>query len=659
MLLKSKILLLSAMLAGLILGLSSVGAQVQRVQVPEPELIKAATENNRRLLAHDVLPLYARQQRRGLLPGFTTETKGLTGYDLISVESEMSFDLPAGKVFGKSSVTLEGVTDGVDEVGFWLDPMDDFSVTLEAQELTYKVFSGYLVVTLPAPLNDGDTITLEFADEGVPDCSPGFFGMKFCNLDEDISYFGGCPWIPEKLSYSEDDLLDQYEIAFSLTLPDGYTSAASAWLQSIDDNGDDTFTHNWSSDRPASGVNFAFAPFDVFEATSGSGVVSSIYTLPGHDAYGQVWADMDAEIIDYFEGLFSDYLYEKIDSIQVLQELGGGFATMSAVFIYEDAFDREPGGDYFAEGIFAHEIGHEWWAYMVPLSEYDAPWLNEGFASFSANNYSATIWDDYLVDYYMYKMEAEMIMYLISPDQELPLSEMDLDRISQDHYFMLTYEKGAYLLRMLQHVLGEDDFYKGMRAYAEGPGTLGTTTDIFQETMEEASGEELDWFFDEWAWGTGWPHYKFGFELEGDEDAGYILTVNIEQMQDELFDMPVPIAIGVGEDDEDRRTITHTERINERTHSFSYEVDEYIRGATLDPDYLVMARRQPALTGDINGSGDVDGFDLLYLAYALNSDIEDDYYNWIGECDYNFDGEINQKDVTLLAENFTKEWGDE
>jgi len=627
--------------------------------VPVPGLVQGLEHKTEHQMRSEVLPRFLAHDRRALPPGSGKGSKALTGYDMIAVDSEMTFDPAAGRVAAVSHAVIESVQDGLNEAGFWLEPMESLTVKLDDQELVYAVLSGYIVVTLPDPLAEGEQIELEFTDQGAPDCSPGIFGMTFCNLDEDLAYFGGCPWVPAKLTYSADDLMDSKDLSFSLTIPEGYVSAASADLLSVEDNGDGTFTHNYESTLPGNDVNFAFAPFDVAEAQSDSGVPSRVYTLPGHQTYAQAWADLDADVIDFYEQRYRDYLYSKIDAIQVLPELRSGLATLSAAFIYEGAYDYGPGQDYFSEGIFAHEIGHEWWAFMVPLREYVAPWLNEGFTEFSAYTFSETIWGQYDVDY-AYNFYGQMITYTVPASTELPLSEMGMGNIPDDAYFLLTYQKGAYVMRMLRHVLGDEDFYAGMRTYAEGPGTQGSTTDLFQQTMEQETGQELDWFFDQWAWGIGWPHYKVDFAVEGDGDSGYTTTVTVSQEQDELFEMPVPIVLYVGDDEEeDSERVTHVERIDERSHTFSYQTEQNVRGLKLDPRSLVMARREPALTGDINGSGDVDGRDLAYLAFATNAEIAQYSYNWIGESDLNFDGVVDAEDLALLEENFGKEGTDE
>ena len=622
--------------------------------VPTPWQIDAIQRHALHLRAAEVLPHLARlrAQARASL----TASKTLSMYDVISADNRTSLDLEGGRIAGTTDLTIRSTQNGLGAVGVWLTPLSAFTVSDGTNTLSYSDSGqGYVTVTLAAPLDAGQQVTLTFSDEGAPDCSAGAFGMQFCNIDPEITYFGGCSWVPTRLSYSYEDVSDSYPLTFALTFPEGYESASPGTRTGTVDNGDGTVTHAYQMDGQW-GIDFAVAQFDVAQATAASGALARIYTLPGHQAHAQAWATTDANIIDFYVARYADYPMGKIDAIQVLNALGGGFATPSAVFIYQDAFDYDPAGDAMSEEIFAHEIGHQWWAFIVPLAEIGdpySPWLCEGFAEFSALTFSDSIWGEYYVDY-QYEYYADLIQDTIAAGDQQPLSGMDTGRLSDNDYFLLTYEKGASVLRMLRLVLGDDAFYAGMRAFAEGPGTLGATTDGFQATMETAAGQDLTWFFDQWAWGTTYPHYKYAFAVQGDDASGYTTTVRVTQETDALFTMPVPIALYTGDSDQE----THVETIDAKEQTFTYVTAAPVRGLYLDPRALVLARHEPALHGDINGSNDVDGLDLMYLAYAYRADLATgDSYNWIGVCDLNFDGKVDEADLQLLTGNFGREGG--
>jgi hypothetical protein len=641
--------LASLFAAGLITAATPPGPAL-----PRPDQVRAIQRYAHQMRTAEILPrLRLLERARAKAP------KELTTYDVLSADNRTTLDLEAGRVVTTTDIAIRSTQSGLDAVAFWLTPMDAFAVTDGTHALDYTASGqGYVTVTLAASLDAGQEVTLTFSDEGAPDCSPGFFGMQFCNIDPTITYFGGCSWVPTRVSYDYEDSMDAYPLTFALTFPESYESASPGTRTGAVNNGDGTVTHTYLMDGKW-GIDFAIAQFDVATATSGSGATARIYTMPGHTDQAQAWADTDADVIDFYVARYADYPMDKIDAIQVLNELGGGFATPSAVFIYEDAFDYDPASDATSESIFAHEIAHQWWGFIVPLAEVGdpySPWLNEGFAEFSAYTFSADIWGDYYIDYTQ-GYYADLIQDTIPADEQQPLSGMNTGSLDDNAYFLLTYEKGAYFLRMLRLVLGDEAFYAGMRAFAEGPGALGATTDGFQAVMEESSGQDLSTFFDQWAWGTQYPYYEYAFAVTGDDASGYTTTVRVTQMTDTPFVMSVPIVLYTGETDEE----THVEAIDQMEQTFTYQSAAAVRGVHLDPRALVLGRRAPALHGDLNGSNDVDGLDLMYLAYAYRSDITSDNYqdayNWIGVCDLNFDGKVDEADLQMLTDNFGKEGG--
>ena len=347
--------------------------------VPDSARIPAIIERNDAFMADAILG-------RAIAASRLKSTAEMTGYDLISIDSDTVLDLAAGEIESRTDVVVESLVDGLAGAQFWLDSLDSIAIESGGSPLDFTDTHGGMVeVTFDGPLDEGERLTISFYVDGAPECEPGFFGMMFCNIDEDLTYFGGAPWVPTKVAYNGDDLMDFADVAFALTVPSGYVAAGSARLVEVVDNGNGTETHVFESIEPIGDVSFAVAPFDVATATGASGVVSQVLTLPGHDAYGQGWADTDADIVDFYEARYCDYPYGKIDSIQVLQELYGGFATPAAVFVLASAFDNQPAVDWMAESIFAHEIGHQWWAYIVPTYPRSVPFPREGWATADRN----------------------------------------------------------------------------------------------------------------------------------------------------------------------------------------------------------------------------------------------------------------------------------
>jgi len=122
------------------------------------------------------------------------------------------------------------------------------------------------------------------------------------------------------------------------------------------------------------------------------------------------------------------------------------------------------------------------------------------------------------------------------------------------NYSLITYQKGAWILHMLRNMLldsrtmSEDRFKAMMRSfYTTYRGKRATTLD-FQRVVEQNVGRPMDWFFDEWVYGTGVPTYTFAWNVEPGENGKYVAHLRIKQTDvPDSFAMYVPLRIKFAE----------------------------------------------------------------------------------------------------------------
>jgi hypothetical protein len=111
----------------------------------------------------------------------------------------------------------------------------------------------------------------------------------------------------------------------------------------------------------------------------------------------------------------------------------------------------------------------------------------------------------------------------------------------------IVYDKGAWVLHMLRHIVGDDIFFDILYNFAQKPELRygNITTSDFQQICEQKFGTEMDWFFEPWIYGTGRPVYAYNWTLDPKGDL-YEVTLDIEQQQlrdHPLFPMPVDILL--------------------------------------------------------------------------------------------------------------------
>ena len=181
---------------------------------------------------------------------------------------------------------------------------------------------------------------------------------------------------------------------------------------------------------------------------------------------------------------------------------------------------------YWTE-VTPHEVSHQWWGNLVGFNSYRDQWMSEGFANFSVGIFLANtqpkmdqyraFWNEQHDN--LLKKNAQGVR----PVDVGPLTmgeRVSNEKVGGNVYEMLIYSKGAYILHMLEMMYwtpqgGETAFKQSMRQFVtDYTGKAATTEDLktsFERTMPKSidlrGDGKLDWFFDEYVYGTELPHY--------------------------------------------------------------------------------------------------------------------------------------------------------
>ncbi len=224
----------------------------------------------------------------------------------------------------------------------------------------------------------------------------------------------------------------------------------------------------------------------------------------------------------------------------------------------------------FVQEVTPHEVSHQWWGHTVSWASYHDQWLSEGFAEFSAGLFlQQAVGGDWRKDYIEFwerlrQRILEKNNFGVAPNDAGPLW-MGLRLISPrtgSAYQNVTYPKGAYVLEMLRSMMfdiqnDEKDkaFAAMMHDFVDSHRDKPATTESFQaiaekhmtKAMDLQHNGRLDWFFDEWVYGTQVPRYHFDYQLEPAEGGKVKLHMTITQGEvDEHFAMLVPVFADFG-----------------------------------------------------------------------------------------------------------------
>jgi hypothetical protein len=226
----------------------------------------------------------------------------------------------------------------------------------------------------------------------------------------------------------------------------------------------------------------------------------------------------------------------------------------------------------FVQEVTPHEVAHQWFGHGVGWASYHDQWLSEGFAEFAAGLFlQQAVGEKWQKDYLAFwDRQRDRILkknnFGVSPNDAGPLwMGLRLDSPhSEQAYQGVTYSKGAYILLMLKSLMyGEQGsaadrdkaFIDMMHDFMESHRDLLASTESFKAIAEKHMTKQmdlqkngrLDWFFNEWVYGTEIPRYSFKYTMQPAEGGKTKVHVELTQSEvDENFAMFVPIFADYG-----------------------------------------------------------------------------------------------------------------
>ena len=222
----------------------------------------------------------------------------------------------------------------------------------------------------------------------------------------------------------------------------------------------------------------------------------------------------------------------------------------------------------FVQEVTPHEVAHQWWGHAVGWASYHDQWLSEGFAEFSAGlflqNAFGPNWKGDYTDFWnrLHDRILEKNNYGIAPNDAGPLwmGERLTSPKTASAYQSVTYPKGAYVLAMLRSIMysqddGDKAFIEMMHDFVESHRDRPASTESFKAIAEKhmtrmmnlQGNGRLDWFFNEWVYGTQVPRYKFDYQMTPGDGGKVKLHMTITQSEvDENFGMIVPVFADFG-----------------------------------------------------------------------------------------------------------------
>jgi len=359
----------------------------------------------------------------------------------------------------------------------------------------------------------------------------------FFSFDEPV---GARSWIP-----CYDSPYDKATLEMYLTVPNAWSIGSNGLLRWRRDNGNGTTTWFWEQVQPIATYLIMVATSDSYaefeqDSYNYQGPMKIHYFVNRRDS-ARAQADFVnlPDMVDWFSQRYGLYPFDKYGMAAVTSPFIGGameHQTLTTIISYLIRGDRR------YELVWAHELAHMWWGDMVTLQDWPYIMLNEGFATFAAGNYyeHQAGWTGY--QSYMNGCKGSYF-------HEDSIARYPLYNPPPVYLFgSAEYNKGAWVLHMLRHVLGDStNFFTVMRNYGQDHRHRNATFAEFQLEAELVYGSSLDWFFQPWLYSAGYPEYRWGWRVRDLGGGQYAADVSIRQVQTRqpttVFTMPVEFTL--------------------------------------------------------------------------------------------------------------------
>jgi len=316
----------------------------------------------------------------------------------------------------------------------------------------------------------------------------------------------------------------------------GYTAISNGALMGTREvNGRDEF--HWKLDQPQVSylIMLAVAKYKIYEQKHGDIPITYVVPPDTDDATILRGYGLTPDMMDFFEKTIGiKYPYAKYAQVVVQDYIYGGMEnTTATVMNMRTLYDERCELTRTEQNLVAHELAHQWWGDMLTCREWSHMWLNEGFATYYAYLYKEHHDGD---DAFRYQMRSAQLDVTRADASDPRPMVVDFFNRTDARNNAHVYVKGASVLHMLRFLLGDALYHDVIRHYGETHKFDVVETSDLMRAVKDVTGENLDWFFEQWAFLAGHPDFKVTKSWDGDNK---VLRLKVEQTQKTTTLVPV------------------------------------------------------------------------------------------------------------------------
>ncbi len=542
--------------------------------------------------------------------------------DVLHTRLELSFDLERRAILGTATHAVTPILDGVKRLVLDCCELTVHKVTDgKGRALAFDHDGSRLTIHFPKPLGKGSRAEVAIAYSGTPRSGLYFTGPTEAyprtavqvwsqGQDEDSRYWFPCFDYPNERATSET----------LVTVPESWTVVGNGRLVAVKHDRAKrtrTFHHREATPHVSYLLSIACGEFAKVE-DRWRGVPVQYFVKPSEEAKARRTFGLTPDMLEHFSRTFGvDYPYEKYSQVVVEDFIFGGMENISATTLIDRCLmDERAALDYEPQDLVSHELAHQWFGDLVTCKDWSHAWLNEGFAT-----YSEVVYREHWRggdDAHQHRL-AQMQAYfdrdraerrpIVTKAYTQPIELFDAH----------IYEKGALVLHMLRELLGDGVFWSCVKEYlTEFRGRTVQTEDLIG-VITRVTGRNLEWFFDQWVYGAGFPELEVAFAWD---EEGKVATLTVDQKQKVegatgLFRLPVKVLF------HGRKPVVNPIEVKEAHQVFTFRLDGKPDFVAFDPGCHLLKRltfKQPVEMLKARLVKDPDWFGRVEAAQMLCKD---------------------------------------
>ncbi|MGH2349452.1 MAG: M1 family metallopeptidase [bacterium] len=450
---------------------------------------------------------------------------------------------------------------------------DDLQVrSVTGPGVSFRRDRFYILLTFSPPLVAGTRLALTFEYEGR-------VGLVWDDL---ILAWDGLLY-PTLSSPFGDISSNRAPIKTTVTIPQGYLLASTGAMSRRDAGGMQVY--EWQS-APLPYIAVVGGKVGFYQAVERQAgqVPLTIFIRPQYDRFLNQIVDFTGKAAEFYGRILYPFPTGRITL--VASPFGRsllGIGLPSLMMITEEAFqpaDPTLNRDSFRLLLVAHEAAHTYFPAETSGKGIGYIWLSEGFAEYLG---LMTVEEVLGKEAFARELAEERRIYARVAGQDLPIAAYTWINSGTTPAVIVRYQKGAYVLHMLRHVVGTPTFLSIMKTYATRFRARSVRVSGFQEVAQEVYGQSLDWFFQEWIYQRVLPDYTIESATSAAAEGGTRTTARVRNLG--TGQMPVDVVFEMDGGERVTRRVTVGSRADATVEVIT---PRPVRRVEVDPDKWIL-----------------------------------------------------------------------